>query len=40
MKKILSCEIRLYPEPDSYVRSKVKLDLDLPDYATKSDLTS
>ena len=27
-----------YPEPDSYIRDKVKVVLDLPSYATKGKL--
>ena len=27
-----------YPEPDSHVRDKVKIVLDLSDYATKKEL--
>lgn len=38
MKKISLCKIRFYTEPGSYVRSQVKVDLDLYAYATKSDL--
>ena len=38
MKKISLCKIRFYTEPGSYVRSQVKVDLDLSAYAMKSDL--
>ena len=27
-----------HPEPDSHIRDKVKIVLDLPDYATKKEL--
>ena len=27
-----------YPEPDSHIRDKVKVVLDLPNYATKKEL--
>ena len=27
-----------YPEPDSYIRNKVKVELDLSNYATKKEL--
>ena len=27
-----------YPEPDSHIRHKVKIVLDLPNYATKKEL--
>ena len=27
-----------YPEPDSHITDKVKVELDLPNYATKKEL--
>ena len=32
------CKISYYPEPDGYARNKIKVQLDLPNYTTKSNL--
>ena len=31
-------QISYYPEPDSCIRTKIKLELDLSGYATKKEL--
>ena len=40
LTKNISQKIGFYPEPDSYSRSKIKVELDLFNYTTKSDLKS
>ena len=40
LTKNISQKIDFYPEPDSYSRSKIKVELDLFNYTTKSDLKS
>ena len=38
IKKILLCKMSYYPKPDSHGRNKIKVELDFPNYATKSDV--
>ena len=38
IKKISSDKTRYDPEPDSYRRNKVNVELDLSNYATRLDL--
>ena len=37
IKKILSFKMSYFPEPYTYNKNKIVVELDLPNYATKSD---
>ena len=38
IKKISFHKTSYYPKPDTYVRNKIKVELDLSNYAIKSDV--
>ena len=39
IKKVLLIKMGYFPEPYPFIRNKIKVELDLSNYATKSDTT-